>query len=112
MPTVFVPHLAFRKDTTAGGAPVPVKDISSAAKFGNLRTVVESSTPGNPIISSCQPQIASIMSDFREGDYILAIGSPVIIAACAMEAAKTHSEVQFLRWARELGEYVHEKVIL
>lgn len=108
MPTVFVPHLTNRFEAQLGRR-VPVKDISQATQFGNLEIIIESAG-SVAFIPSMQEEVARKMANFKDGDYILAIGDPVIIAACAIQAAKCGKEILFLKWNRATSTYHHERV--
>lgn len=108
MPTVFVPHQALRFSTTVN-RHVPVIDISKAAQFGNIVVVTESSH-GLSVTQSVQEEIKAKMAAFKPDDFILAVGDPVAIAACAIEAARLVGDVQFLKWDRGSQSYFHEKV--
>lgn len=106
MPKVFVPHQALRYDEDLHRR-VPVRDISSASQFGELEIILESSQSIS-VTKGVQSEIKERMADFKDGDYILALGDPVVIAACVMHASKVTARVNMLKWNRDSKAYMHE----
>lgn len=106
MPKVFVPHQALRYDEDLHRR-IPVRDISRASQFGELVIVLESSKSIS-VTNNVQSEIKERMAEFKDGDYIMALGDPVVIAACVMHASKVTSRVNMLKWNRDSKAYLHE----
>ena len=106
-PKVFVPHLAERTSPT--GAKVPVHDISSAASFGTLVSVLDSQD--RPMfIANHMGKVRDVLSEFKDGDCLLAVGDPTVIAACAAVLGRRHSSIHMLKWDRQMEMYVKVEV--
>ncbi|WVW37716.1 hypothetical protein Gekk315_00004 [Aeromonas phage Gekk3-15] len=110
-PIVFVPHQAMRFEQDLNRC-VPALDISKAAAYGRIVTVT-SSSHAVVYTADLQLQIKSAMAEYQQGrDFILAVGDPIIISACAIEASKKGDFIDFLKWNRSAKLYVHERVYL
>lgn len=110
MAKVFIPHRAM-KLSASNRCHVPVIDMSDAEQFGKLVIVTESYKVLS-VSASVQEEIKRAMADYEEGDFILSVGDPVAIAACAMVAAKKCEKVQFLKWDRFERKYFPEEVVV
>jgi len=81
-------------------------DTTDAKRFGEIVTVVD--RPGEPSVAprSMLYDIKKGLADYTHGDYILPTGSPIVIAAVAMLAArKSNGEINMLRWDRKNRRY-------
>lgn len=80
-------------------------DMSSATKFGNLVYLLP---PGN-IAKDMRETMARLnhrLSDWTIGDYLLAAGDPVAIAAAAMIATHySRGDINLLKWDGVNKEY-------
>jgi len=85
---------------------VPKYDLSPARDFGKLVFILG---PGNIFrerLAQSVIHIQNVMGDFKPGDYLLAIGDPVAIAAASMVASfKTGGAVKLLKWDRHASRY-------
>lgn len=86
--------------------PQPQYDLTPALKYGRLEALLPPGnvgmTPGPMIL-----QLRNKLRNFDDGDYLLALGDPVAIAAAAIIAAMhNRGRVKMLKWDRRLGDYV------
>lgn len=86
------------KKTPEGGRSTI--DVSSAAKFGELRVLLED----GDVILSLEKEIGKLrekLVDFGDDDYLLLIGDPVGIGMAVVIAAEMNrGRVKVLRWMK------------
>lgn len=104
MPTVYVPHNVRRLDRSAGKL-MQALDLSKAKVFGQLKEVV-SEFDDLLFMDKVVAQVKSVLADFTEDDYLLAIGDPTVIALCAGEVFRKNGTVKMLKWDRRLRTYL------
>ena len=102
---VYVPQDQTRYDDVLG-APVSIMDFTPALRYGRIVMCL----PPNISIMYTQPVIASLresMRRFRPKDYLVAIGSPIVIAISAKIAMeKTGGRLNLLTWDRRERQYL------
>lgn len=108
-PKVFVPQEPHRYDPVVGSS-VPLHNISPAAAYGEIVVCL----PPNISFHYIGPVIEALrknMQSIQPGDYLLAIGSPRVIAISAALASKlTGGDFKFLEWDKRLGSYVATEI--
>jgi hypothetical protein len=83
---------------------VPTVDISSATRYGSPRILV----PQEVQLAVLEPVFSIIeerMQEFKEGDFILAVGDPVLIAYAVNIALRETGNCDVLRWNRNTKAY-------
>lgn len=83
------------------------KDLSDAKRYGELRAVFVKPLWNNDNTHEALTRARENMKDYRDGDYILMIGDPILCGA-AMVIALEYSEtekLQLLRWDRKTFSY-------
>lgn len=104
MPNVYVVQNHLRYDPERGEL-VPRYNISSAEKFGDLKFIL------NPRATIQRPaeviaKMDLILQSFRDEDFLLLIGNPVLIGwATAIAAAHNEGRVQLLIWSNKDQHY-------
>jgi hypothetical protein len=109
-PRVFIPHIV-RKFDHESGKLVQVHDFEEAMQFGQLMTVLDDGEDPN-FITRLMPKIKRVLSDFTHQDYLLAVGDPCIIAACAGSILSKQPMLTMLKWQRSLRTYVKVEIKL
>jgi hypothetical protein len=93
---VFIPQVPTRYDS-ASGRRIPAVDLSAAAMFGGLETVLDAED--NPLlIRQLTPKIRKRLEEFRQHDYFVALGDPSVIALCAGILFRRFDKIQMLKW--------------
>jgi hypothetical protein len=91
--------------TYNNGIPVPLFDISPAREFGEIVVLSEH----NQSMAASVPMVRMLrekMKDFGDGDYILPVGDPVVIATVAAIASDlNHGYFQMLKWNKRMRTY-------
>lgn len=85
------------------------KDMSSAARFGELKDVFSSSVTN---FTKAIEHARRVLSRWKEGDCVLIVGDPTlcaIVTAVALEYAEDEV-VTVLRWDRHNFEYIPTKL--
>jgi hypothetical protein len=108
--TVYVVQNTHRRDRT-NGTWVPKFDLSTAEQFGELEYLLEPNLQPfdlPPIVQTLQEKLA----DFDGlSDYLLLIGSPVLIGlAVAIAADRTDGHVAMLQWSGQNHCYFPARV--
>lgn len=88
------------------GQMKPKYDFTPAEEFGELRFLLRpSASPFNlgPAVSRLQEKLA----DYKDGDYLLLVGSPVLLGlAVAIAADYNNGNVSMLQWSGAKGCYI------
>lgn len=102
---VFVVQKTMRWDGTKGEL-VPKFDVSPAQEYGEIVYLLSpTASPFRP--DSLLGELHEKLKDFTPDDYLLLIGSPVIIGlAVAIAADYTDGEVKVLQWSGKAGKYL------
>lgn len=103
MPRVFIPQIVQRV-SQATGRLAPVYDFSDALRFGDIEYVLDVNDDPN-YVAAMMSKIRRNMDQFSTGDFLLAVGDPTVIAACAGIAFRNTDAVNMLRWDRKLHRY-------
>ncbi|WVW77416.1 hypothetical protein Bhz59_00030 [Stenotrophomonas phage vB_SmaS_Bhz59] len=110
MSRVFVVQNQHRWDRD-GRQFVPKYDISSAHQFGNIVELLSpTAAPFNsePILEELRAKLA----DFKDEDYILCIGNPLLLAwAFAIAADANHGAAKALQWSGKDHRYIPVEVV-
>lgn len=105
VPKVFVPQEPHRFNPTIG-TPVPMHDLTPASVYGEMVVCL----PPNVSFHFISPVVDALrkrMSDMQPGDYLVAIGSPRIIAVSAIIAARiTNGNFKLLEWDKRANSYI------
>lgn len=88
-------------------APRRDMNLSDAERFGAVVHLTDAARIDPRDIYSVISEIRTGLSVFREDDYLLPVGEPVLIAAAAILAAKAAGlrRVRLLRWDPESRRY-------
>lgn len=83
----------------------PKFNLEPAREFGELVFCLhEDALPQNG--QSVLDQLRSTLSDIQEGDYILPIGSTILMCLTAVVAAEFTPKLNFLYWSGRHGNYL------
>ena len=81
-------------------------DLADAAKFGDLKPIFVnkvSMLDGDNLLDTIENKI----KDFKEGDYILCIGSPILILLTGFILGEMDiNEINYLTWDKKYKTYV------
>ena len=110
MPKVFVTQIPTRRDEQTKQY-APTVNIAPAAEHGEIVIMLP---PGSSIYAT-QDVIDSLhahlrLYNFRDGDSIVALGDPAIIAAACAYLGKHHGTFVLLKWDRQIGRYIPTKI--
>jgi hypothetical protein len=89
----------------------PQLDFTKAARFGALRSVIDSDEETAlmaPVISKAKAELV----DFETGDFLMAVGDPAIIAACSAILLRRFDSIKMLKWDRILKDYIEVEISL
>lgn len=104
-PRVFITQEPQRKDP-ATGRMVSMMNFNHARKFGEPVVLL----PAGPVALNTAPvvwELKDALRDFSDQDYLIAVGDPTLQAMAAIVAAQNNrGRVHFLKWDRELGNYI------
>lgn len=102
-PVVYVVQFQHHWDPHLGKL-VPRFDLSDAERLGRLVYLLSpSAKPGDPRVV---PELCHRLSQYRDGDHLLLIGSPVLIGiAFAIAARANDGRVSALQWSGKLRRY-------
>jgi hypothetical protein len=106
MPTVYVTQIPIRKDKQTGDY-VPSLNISPASEFGAIEILMPSQV-GYIHIPTLFTTLREKLSSYNaeNGDVLLPLGDPGIIAASTAILAIEYGNFSILKWERNLGRYV------
>lgn len=105
-PRVFVVHLHHELDT-ATGQLVPKHNVSRAQEFGEIVHLLPPNA--NPLNKpdECIDAIHEGLADIRPTDWLLLVGSPVLIGwACAVAADILDGHLPLLQWSGTHRRYL------
>lgn len=113
MKTCFAPSVPTRYDPITKSRASSI-DMRPVMAFGNLRVLLSHSAQVGPeAIDTAIDEIERGLLDYRAGDYIVAVGDPVLIgAAMAIAAGLTDGPIRVLRWSRATNNYQALEVML
>jgi hypothetical protein len=81
------------------------KDLSDAKKYGALRAVF--GNPRKPYDTGIMiAKARSVLSNYKEGDYLLIIGDPSLAAVCMTVIAEYEGLINILSWDRNTFQYL------
>ena len=83
-------------------------DLADAERYGDLRELIGSSA--KPWDQSSMDALDRAVSDTNEGDWLLCVGNPVMIAAAAAAFALCHGRLNLLQW--QSNQQLYEAVEL
>lgn len=92
------------------GIAKPRDSLTEAAVYGDLEILFH----GNDIGIALQPLVISMqhsLRNFSDDDFLLTVGSPVLIGLASIIAAKANQgRITFLSWDRRTRAYIKIKV--
>lgn len=104
MRKVYIPQVVTKFDE-ATQHKTSTYDFSPAMVYGELVEVL--GPDDNPALwGRMMPKIRDALKDFKDGDYILAVGNPCVMMACAMILAQRFNKLSVLQWDRKMRTYV------
>lgn len=106
-PRVFATQIPSRRDVESG-LWVPTVNIQPAEKFGEVVTLLP---PGSQFFAAAETTrlIKQRLHelDYQQGDWLLPMGNPVIMAvAAAIAARRSNGSLNVLVWDRHSSVYV------
>jgi len=105
-PTVFVTQIPSRRDKETG-AFVPIYNITPAAEHGTIKILMPSGVNFYATADLVRQAKDSLKDySFENGDSIICIGDPTIIAVCIAVIARKSSKFSVLKWDRVVSRYV------
>ena len=109
---IYVTQVPHRKDRDTG-AFVPVVNIAPAAEHGEVITMMPPSAPffaTTDLIVQLRKHLKNY--NYENGDALIALGDPAVIAAAAAILAKDFGQFIILKWDRQVSRYLpaHIKV--
>lgn len=104
MPRIFIPQIPMRWDE----ALQRHRQFFSFASIENLGEKVVLFDPDTQphAVALMAKQIRSKMIDFTDEDYLVCIGDPTLIAACAIAASRVSPVVRLLKWDKQTSSYL------
>lgn len=108
MSTVYIPNMVRRVDK---GVLKSAFDFTKAASFGNLKEILgefEDFLFVDRIVDHAEKALAS----FQDGDYLLAVGDPTVIAICSGILFRAKKKVNMLKWDRKSRAYIPLEISL
>lgn len=94
------------------------RDMSSAARYGVIRPILEANKRASILPGPCLNDIRLKLKDFKDGDYVFFAGgdSNVLLLAGIVLAEKGAKHVRLMRWQKgkdgEGGTYIPSEVRL
>ena len=98
MPTVWIAQKPTYRD--ASGEYREKHDLSPAKEFGELRTVLNDDINPFRNMDVTLDEIRRATNDYKDGDYMLLVGNPVLISLVAISISEMADELKFLQWNR------------
>lgn len=108
--TVFITQIPVRRDKETG-ASIPVFNIAPAAEYGEIKVMMPSGA-NFFATGDLVRQAKNALRDYNpeNGDSIVAMGDPSVIAVCIAVIAKKHDKFYVLKWDRVLNRYIRIEV--
>jgi hypothetical protein len=111
VPRVFIPQEPHKWDAMTG-TQVPLYNFGPALRYGTLVVCL----PPNVSFQMTSPVATALlekMRDFRETDYLIAVGSPLVILLSGHIAlTKTGGKLNLLTFDRRENEYLNNRIEL
>jgi hypothetical protein len=107
-PRVFIPQVVSKYDH-AKEKMAPTYDFSPAAAFGQLVTILDDDV-NVMMLARLMPTIREALDDFSDDDFLLAVGDPAVIAACAGLILRRRRTMKLLKWDRKLRIYINMEI--
>jgi hypothetical protein len=109
MSRIFIPHEPLRRDPESGEMVRKI-DLSPAAAFGELVFLLPPGEPPRDPVPTIEILRAKL-AGFQSNDYLLPVGSPLLIAwAAAIAARAAGGRLRLLQW--RFGAYAAVEAIL
>lgn len=111
-PTVYVTQIPSRRDKETG-AIVPIYNVSPASEHGTIKVLMPSGVNFYATADLVRQAKDSLKDySYENGDCIICIGDPAIIAVCISVIARKNSRFSILKWDRIVSRYVKIDVSL
>lgn len=95
-----------------GEGPIAMYDFTPALRYGELKTCIPSNVTFHDI-KRVAGILALALREFEPRDYLIAVGSPLIIGIAAHLAfQRTGGSLQMLTWDRRVSQYVNNRIDL
>lgn len=105
-PTVYVTQITSRRDKETG-AVVPIYNVSPASEHGAIKVLMPSGVNFYATADLVRQAKDSLKDySYENGDCIICIGDPAIIAVCIAVVARKNSKFSILKWDRIVSRYV------
>ena len=100
-PRVFIVQQPTRRDP-ATGAISPAMDLTPAAEWGELHFILrENENPFADLQATAQAVERKLVdNEFCDGDWLVMVGNPALIAVVASVASHLTGELRLLQWQR------------
>ena len=110
MNTVYVPQQPSKWDEKVG-LWIPQIDMRNAARYGDINIMFPPQA-SRVDFAQVMEVMATKLADFKSGDYLVALGSPAMIAGAAMFIAKKNNGyLKLLTWDRINKDYSVTEII-
>lgn len=108
---VYISQEPYRVDPVLGIA-TPSMDFTPALRYGELVTCL----PQNVSFQMVAPITQALkerMKDFKESDYLIAVGSPLaIVLSAAVALRRTGGKLNLLSWDKRERQYLNTRIEL
>lgn len=104
VPRVFIPQMALRY-SPRDECMVPAFDFSKASIHGQITVVLENNHDV-AVTETVMAVVKERLEDFNENDFFVAVGDPVVIAACAGYILRKLPAMKMLKWDKQLRNYL------
>jgi hypothetical protein len=108
MSKVFIPQIVEKYSEQNNRMDV-LYDFSDAERFGELTAILEP-TDNQLFLALITPKIRSVLKNFTDEDYFVAVGDPAVIAICAGIILRRHKKLKMLKWDRRMKMYISLEV--
>lgn len=101
-PKAFIPQEPMKKSDN--GDMVSLMRFDKAAEYGDPVVCL----PWGQVALATEPTMDALrdkLSDFKEYDYLIAVGDPTIIAMASMIIAQKQKVCNLLKWDKRAGRY-------
>jgi hypothetical protein len=112
MPKVFVTQVPYRKDPTSGDL-MPSVNVSPAAEHGEVVILMPPRVAFHNTIDLVKQLKVQLQNyNYRDGDCVIPLGDPSVIAATFGILGKNNKAFTVLKWDKNLGRYLQARIVI